>query len=243
MIALLKKEISVFFSTLIGYLIIGVFLLINSILLWSDFSKMNILEYGYADMDIFFSIAPLLFLLFIPAISMSIFTEEYTSGTMETLITKPITAFNIVLGKFLAIFTLVLFAIIPTLIYVVNIYYLGEIIGNLDLAGIIGSYIGLIFLCSLFSSVSVYASSIVGNQIISFLLAILLNTLFYFGFDLLSEISLLQNIDLIIQQIGVSFHYDSMSKGLIKFSDVVYFTSFTFLFIKLTELVIIDKKA
>ncbi|MBT3622000.1 MAG: ABC transporter permease subunit [Flavobacteriales bacterium] len=204
---------------------------------------MNILEYGYADMDIFFSIAPLLFLLFIPAISMRIFTEEYTSGTMETLITKPITAFNIVLGKFLAIFTLVLFAIIPTLIYVVNIYYLGEIIGNLDLAGIIGSYIGLIFLCSLFSSVSVYASSIVGNQIISFLLAILLNTLFYFGFDLLSEISLLQNIDLIIQQIGVSFHYDSMSKGLIKFSDVVYFTSFTFLFIKLTELVIIDKKA
>jgi len=243
MIALLKKEISVFFSTLIGYLIIGVFLLINSILLWSDFSKMNILEYGYADMDIFFSIAPLLFLLFIPAISMRIFTEEYTSGTMETLITKPITAFNIVLGKFLAIFTLVLFAIIPTLIYVVNIYYLGEIIGNLDLAGIIGSYIGLIFLCSLFSSVSVYASSIVGNQIISFLLAILLNTLFYFGFDLLSEISLLQNIDLIIQQIGVFFHYDSMSKGLIKFSDVVYFTSFTFLFIKLTELVIIDKKA
>tara|TARA_B110000003_G_C16540213_1_gene492410 strand:+ start:203 stop:934 length:732 start_codon:yes stop_codon:yes gene_type:complete len=243
MIALLKKEISVFFSTLIGYLIIGVFLLINSILLWSDFSKMNILEYGYADMDIFFSIAPLLFLLFIPAISMRIFTEEYTIGTMETLITKPITAFNIVLGKFLAIFTLVLFAIIPTLIYVVNIYYLGEIIGNLDLAGIIGSYIGLIFLCSLFSSVSVYASSIVGNQIISFLLAILLNTLFYFGFDLLSEISLLQNIDLIIQQIGVSFHYDSMSKGLIKFSDVVYFTSFTFLFIKLTELVIIDKKA
>jgi len=243
MIALLKKEISVFFSTLIGYLIIGVFLLINSILLWSDFSKMNILEYGYADMDIFFSIAPLLFLLFIPAISMRIFTEEYTSGTMETLITKPITAFNIVLGKFLAIFTLILFAIIPTLIYVVNIYYLGEIIGNLDLAGIIGSYIGLISLCSLFSSVSVYASSIVGNQIISFLLAILLNTLFYFGFDLLSEISLLQNIDLIIQQIGVSFHYDSMSKGLIKFSDVVYFTSFTFLFIKLTELVIIDKKA
>ena len=133
MIALLKKEISVFFSTLIGYLIIGVFLLINSILLWSDFSKMNILEYGYADMDIFFSIAPLLFLLFIPAISMRIFTEEYTSGTMETLITKPITAFNIVLGKFLAIFTLILFAIIPTLIYVVNIYYLGEIIGNLDL--------------------------------------------------------------------------------------------------------------
>ena len=243
MIALLKKEISVFFSTLIGYLIIGIFLLINSILLWSDFSKMNILEYSYADMDIFFSIAPLLFLLFIPAISMRIFTEEYTSGTMETLITKPITAFNIVLGKFLAIFTLVLFAIIPTLIYVVSIYYLGESVGNLDLAGIIGSYIGLIFLCTLFSSVSIYASSIASNSIISFILAILLNALFYFGFDLLSKISIFQNIDLMIQEIGVSFHYERMSKGLIRFIDVVYFLSFTFLFIKLTELVIIYKKA
>ena len=243
MIALLKKEISVFFSTLIGYLIIGIFLLINSILLWSDFSKMNILEYSYADMDIFFSIAPLLFLLFIPAISMRIFTEEYTSGTMETLITKPITAFNIVLGKFLAIFTLVFFAIIPTLIYVVSIYYLGESVGNLDLAGIIGSYIGLIFLCTLFSSVSIYASSIASNSIISFILAILLNALFYFGFDLLSKISIFQNIDLMIQEIGVSFHYERMSKGLIRFIDVVYFLSFTFLFIKLTELVIIYKKA
>ena len=243
MIALLKKEISVFFSTLIGYLIIGVFLLINSILLWSDFSKMNILEYGYADMDIFFTTAPLLFLLFIPAVSMRVFTEEYASGTMETLITKPITAFHIVLGKFLAVFLLVLFAIIPTLIYVVSIYYLGESIGNLDLPGIIGSYIGLIFLCALFSSVSIYASSIAGNQIISFVLAILLNALFYFGFDLLSEISFLQNIDLMIQQIGVSFHYDRMSNGLIKFADVVYFLSFIFLFIKLTVLVIIEKKA
>jgi len=243
MIALFKKEISIFFSTLIGYLIIGIFLLVTSVLLWSDFSNLNILEYGYADMDTFFSIAPLLFLLFIPAVSMRIFTEEYTSGTMETLITKPITAFHIVSGKFLAVFALVLLAIIPTLIYVVSIYYLGESIGNLDFAGILGSYIGLIFLCALFSSVSIYASSIASNQIISFVLAILLNALFYFGFDLLSEISFLQNIDLMIQQIGVSFHYDRMSKGLIKFSDVVYFLSFIFLFVKLTELVIIEKKA
>ena len=242
MITVFKKEISVFFSTLIGYLIIGVFLLINSILLWSDFSKINILDYGYADMDIFFRIAPLLFLLFIPAVSMRVFTEEYANGTMEILVTKPITSLQIVLGKFLSVFSLVLFAIIPTLIYVISIYYLGETIGNLDLAGILGSYFGLIFLCALFSSVSIYASSIANNQIISFVLAILLNTLFYFGFDVLSELSFLQNIDLIIQKIGVSFHYEMMNKGLLRFSDIIYFLSFTFLFIKLTELVIIKKK-
>ena len=174
---------------------------------------------------------------------MKMFAEEYTNGTMETLVTKPITSFQIVLGKFLAVFSLVLFAIIPTLIYVISIYYIGENIGNLDLAGILGSYFGLIFLCALFSSVSIYASSIANNQIISFVLAILLNTLFYFGFDVLSELFFFQNIDLIIQQIGISFHYEMMSKGLLKFSDIIYFLSFTFLFIKLAELVIIEKKA
>ena len=243
MIAIFKKEISVFFSTLIGYLIIGVFLLLNGVLLWSDFSKINILDSGYADMDIFFEIAPLLFLLFIPAVSMRVFTEEYANGTMETLVTKPITSLQIVLGKFLSVFSLVLFAIIPTLIYVISIYYIGENIGNLDLAGILGSYFGLILLCALFSSVSIYASSIASNQIISFVLAILLNTLFYFGFDVLSELFFFQNIDLIIQQIGVSFHYDMMSKALLRFSDIVYFLSFTFLFIKLTGLVVIERKA
>ena len=243
MIALFKKEISVFFSTLIGYLIIGGFLLTNSVLLWTDVGGKNILDSDVANMDIFFGIAPLLFLLFIPAVSMRVFTEEYANGTMETLATKPITSFQIVLGKFLAVFCLVLFAIIATLIYVISIYYIGENIGNLDLAGILGSYCGLILLCALFSSVSIYASSIASNQIISFILAILLNTLFYFGFDVLSEFYFFQNIDLIIQQIGVSFHYEMMSKGLLRFSDIMYFLSFIFLFIKLTELVIIERKA
>ena len=243
MIAVFKKEVSVFFSTLIGYLIIGGFLLVNGILLWSDFSELNILDYGYADMDIFFEISPLLFLLFIPSVSMRVFNEEYTNGTIETLVTKPISSFQIVLSKFLSVFSLVLFSISPTLIYVISIHHLGESVGNLDLAGILGSYLGLILLCALFSSVSIFASSIASNQITSFILAILLNTVFYFGFDVLSGFHFFQNIDLIIQQIGVSFHYEMMSKGLLRFSNIVYFLSFTFLFIKLTELVIIERKA
>ena len=142
----------------------------------------------------------------------------------------------------LAVFVLVLFAIIPTLIYVVSIYYLGESIGNLDLAGIMGSYFGLIFLCALFSAISIFASSLASNQIISFAFAILLSTLFYFGFDVLSELSFFQNSEIIIQQIGISFHYEMMSKGLVKLSDIIYFVSFTILFIKLTELVITESK-
>lgn len=238
MIALFKKEISIFFSTLIGYLIIGVFLLTTSILLWSDFSSLNILEYGYADMDMFFSASPLLFLFFIPAVSMRIFTEEYSLGTIETLVTKPITPFNIVIGKYLAVFTLVLLAIIPTLIYVITIYFIGEQIGNLDIASTTGSYIGLILLCSIFSGIGIFASSISSNQIIAYLLALFLNTLFYFGFDLLSSISLFNNIDLVIQQIGILHHYEMMSKGLFRFSDIIYFLSFSILFLKLTEIII-----
>ena len=238
MIALYKKEMSVFFSSIIGYLIIGLFLLINSLILWHDISDINILDNAYANMDSLFSIAPLIFLVFIPAVSMRVFAEEFNAGTIETLMTKPITAFNIVLAKYLAVLSLILISIIPTIIYVVSIYFLGEIIGNLDLASIVGSYIGLILLSSIFSAISVYASSLSSNQIVAFILAIIICSFFYFGLDLLSQVPLLLSVDLIIQKIGISFHYNMLSKGLIKLSDFVYFISVSLLFIKLTEGVI-----
>ncbi|MDP7567765.1 MAG: ABC transporter permease [Flavobacteriales bacterium] len=238
MIALYKKEISVFFSSIIGYLIIGLFLFINSLILWHDISDINILDNAYANMDSLFSIAPLIFLVFIPAVSMRVFAEEFNTGTIETLMTKPITAFNIVFAKYLAVLSLILISIIPTIIYVVSIYFLGEIIGNLDLASIVGSYIGLILLSSIFSAISVYASSLSSNQIVAFILAIIICSFFYFGLDLLSQVPLLLSVDLIIQKIGISFHYNMLSKGLIKLSDFVYFISVSLLFIKLTEGVI-----
>ena len=238
MIALYKKEISVFFSSIIGYLIIGLFLFINSLILWHDISDINILDNAYANMDSLFSIAPLIFLVFIPAVSMRVFAEEFNTGTIETLMTKPITAFNIVFAKYLAVLSLILISIIPTIIYVVSIYFLGEIIGNLDLASIVGSYIGLILLSSIFSAISVYASSLSSNQIVAFILAIIICSFFYFGLDLLSQVPLLLSVDLIIQKIGISFHYNMLSKGLITLSDFVYFISVSLLFIKLTEGVI-----
>jgi ABC-2 type transport system permease protein len=242
MITLYKKEISIFFSTIIGYLIIGLFLLISSIILWHDISKINILDNAYASMDSLFSIAPLIFLLFIPSVSMRVFSEEFNTGTIETLITKPISSFEIVTAKFFAVLSLVIIAILPTTTYVISIYFLGETTGNLDLAAIIGSYIGLILLSSIFASISVYASSLSSNQIVAFILAIIMSSFFFFGFDVLSQLPFLQLVDLTLQKIGISYHYNMMSKGLLKVSDLVYFMSVSLLFIKLTEIVINNKK-
>jgi len=242
MIVLLKKEISIFFGTLIGYLIIAIFLLINSIILWHGDSKFSIIENSYANMDMFFMVSPILFLLFIPAISMRVFSEEYSLGTIETLLTKPISIFQIVIAKYLAILTLVFFSLFPTIIYVISIYFLGEQIGNLDLAGILGSYLGLIFLSSIFSSIGVFSSALSSSQIISLLISVLLCSLFYFGFDLLSELSFLQNLDLLVQKIGISYHYQNLSKGLLRISDLVYFVSVSLLFLKLTEQLILIRK-
>ena len=235
MITLFKKEISVFFGTLIGYFIIAIFLLVNGLMLWTDMSQFNILGNGYSNMHMFFIVSPLLFLLFIPAISMRVFSEEYNIGTIEILITKPISIFQIILAKFFAVLTLVCLSIFPTIIYVISIYYLGETIGNLDLAGIIGSYLGLILLSSVFSSISVFSSALSSNQIISFIISIFLCGLFYFGFDLLSELSFFHSFDLLIQKIGISYHYQNLSKGLLRLTDFVYFLSVSFLFLKITE--------
>ena len=241
MITLYKKEISIFFSTIIGYLIIGLFLLISSLILWHDISEINILDNAYASMDSFFSIAPLIFLLFIPSVSMRVFSEEFNTGTIETLITKPISSFEIVTAKFFAVLSLVIIAILPTITYVISIYFLGETTGNLDLAAVVGSYIGLILLSSIFSSISVYASSLSSNQIVAFILAIIMSSFFFFGFDILSQLPYLQIVDLTLQKIGISYHYNMMSKGLLKVSDLVYFMSVSSLFIKLTEVVIKNK--
>ena len=241
MITLYKKEISIFFSTIIGYLIIGLFLLISSLILWHDISEINILDNAYASMDSFFSIAPLIFLLFIPSVSMRVFSEEFNTGTIETLITKPISSFEIVTAKFFAVLSLVIIAISPTITYVISIYFLGETTGNLDLAAVVGSYIGLLLLSSIFSSISVYASSLSSNQIVAFLLAIIMSSFFFFGFDILSQLPYLQIVDLTLQKIGISYHYNMMSKGLLKVSDLVYFMSVSLLFIKLTEAVIKNK--
>ena len=235
MIALFRKEISQFFGSLTGLLTIVLFLLVNALFLWIFSGDFNLLDFGFANMDSFFMLSPIIFLIFIPAICMRLFSEEFRSGTMENLLTKPISLWNVVFSKFLAANVLVLFAIFPTLIYFFSIYFLGETIGNLDIGGIMGSYLGLFMLSSAFIGIGVFASSISPNQVVAFLIAIVCNAIIYYGFDVLSSVSILQNWDLYISNLGIASHFSRMSKGVIDSRDILYFLSVCFLFLMLSK--------
>ena len=242
MIALLKKEINQFMSTLTGVLTIVIFLLINSLMMWVFSGDFNIIDYGYANMYTFFTLAPILFLIFIPAVCMRLFSEVYRSGTMEVLVTKPISLWNIVLSKYLAANILVLLAILPTLTYFGSIYFLGETVGNLDSGGILGSYLGLFMLSSAFIAIGVFASTISNNQVIAFLTAITSNAIIYYGFDIISKVTFLQKWDLLISKLGISAHYAVMSNGVIDSRDLLYFMSLCFLFLMLSKTIIQSKR-
>ena len=166
---------------------------------------------------------------------MRLFSEEYRSGTMEVLLTKPISIWNMVVSKYLAANVLVLFSILPTLIYFISIYFLGETIGNLDVGGIIGSYLGLFMLSSAFIAIGIFTSAISSNQVVAFLIAIICNAIVYYGFGILSEVTFFQNWDLLIRNLGIAFHYNVMSKGVIDSRDVLYFMSICFLFLMLSK--------
>lgn len=243
MLALFRKEINSFFGSVTGYVVLIVFLSATGIIMWVlPGTDLNVLENGYATMDSLFILAPWLFLFLIPAITMKMFSEELKSGTIELLLTKPVTEMQIVTAKYAAGLVLVLFAILPTLIYYGCIYLIASPAGNVDSAGIAGSYLGLIFLCSGFVSIGVFCSSLSGNQIVAFILAVILSFFFLSGFEFLSTISgstLLANI---LSQAGIFSHYESLSRGVIDSRDLVYFASLTLLFLFLTHFMIERRK-
>ena len=185
MLPIFKKEINTFFSSLIGYIVIGVFLVLMGLLLWV-FPEFSILDGAYANLDTLFTISPMVFMFLIPAVTMRTFAEEKQSGTIELLATRPITDWQIVGGKFLACLALVVFALLPTVLYYVSVYQLGAPPGNLDSGGILGSYIGLLFLAAAFSAIGVFASSLTNNQIVAFVLATFLCFFTYMAFDFLT---------------------------------------------------------
>jgi len=222
MIRIFAKEFNSFLNSLIAYLVIGVFLTGIGLLLWV-FPETSVLDYGFADMDTLFSMTPYVFIFLIPAITMKSFAEENKMGTMELLLTKPLSDWDIVLGKFTASFALTLVALLPSLIYYFSISKLGNPIGNIDTAGVIGSYIGLSLLALVFCAIGILASSVTVNQIISFILAAFLCFIFYTGFDSLASLS--GSFALMINQFGILYHYEALSKGLIDSRDVIYFLS------------------
>ncbi|MGZ3811699.1 MAG: gliding motility-associated ABC transporter permease subunit GldF, partial [Mucilaginibacter sp.] len=235
MYSILKKEITSYLSSLVAYVTIGVFLLAMGILLWV-IPASSILDYGYASLENLFSMAPYLFMFLIPAVTMRSLAEERREGTFELLFTRPLLDWQIVLGKFFACVLLVLFALLPTLIYYFTIYHLGNPQGNIDTGAVIGSYIGLFLLGSSFAGIGLFASSLSKNQVIAFTVAAALCFFFYIGFDLLSSIPLLQNFEL--QNLGITEHYDSVSRGVLDTRDLTYFVCLSALFLGFTLLVI-----
>jgi len=233
--SILKKEITSYLSSLVAYVTIGVFLLVLGLFLWV-FPDSSILDYGYAGLDSLFNTAPYLFMFLIPAITMRSLAEERKEGTFELLLTRPLTDGQIVLGKFLACVLLVLFALIPTLIYYYSVYSLGNPPGNVDTGAVIGSYIGLFLLGSGFAAIGLFASSVSKNQIIAFTIAVFLSYFFYAGFDSLSSLLSLQNLGL--QNIGITAHYESVSRGVLDTRDLGYFVCLSAFFIWCTLLVI-----
>lgn len=225
MISIFRKEISSFFSSLMAYIVIGIFLVITGLFLWV-FRDTSILDYNYAGLDQLFAIAPIIFMFLIPAITMRSLAEEYQQGTVELLFTKPLSASQILLGKYFANWILAILAILPTLIYYYSVYQLGSPIGNIDTGAVIGSYIGLFFLAGGFVAIGMLASSLTQNQIVAFLLAVFLCFMMHWSFDYLSKLSIFfGSTDGLVEKIGISYHYRNISKGLIETRDVVYFIS------------------
>lgn len=237
MVQVLFKEFNSFLNSLIAYVVMGVFLTAMGLLVWV-FPETSVLDYGYADMDTLFSFGPYVFIFLVPAITMRSFAEEKKAGTMELLMTKPLTDWDILLGKFFASLLLVLFALLPTVIYYVTIYQLGNPVGNIDTAGVIGSYIGLVLLGCVFCAVGILASSITPNQIVAFILAAFLSFLLFSGFESLSSLSVWSAYALRVKQLGLLYHYEALSKGLIDSRDVVYFISVIFFLLSGTKLIL-----
>lgn len=234
--AILYKEFRSFFGSPIGYLVIAIFLLLTGLFLWVFDGDYNILNSGFADLTPFFTIAPWILLFLIPAVTMRSFADEKKQGTMELLLTKPMSLLEIVNGKFLGSFILLIIAIIPTLVYVKVVYDLGLPEGNLDFGSTIGSYFGLLFLMGAYTSIGIYTSSLSDNQIVAFLLSVLLCFVLYFGFQGISTISAFGNFGNTIASLGMDYHYKSMSRGVIDTRDVIYFLSVMTVFISLTVL-------
>ena len=242
MIALLKKEIANFFSSIIGYLVIIVFLLITGLFLWVFPVEFNILNFGFAQMDGLFIIAPFVFLFLIPAITMRSFADEKRTGTIEMLLTKPLSDMKIVMAKFWAAFILLIISLLPTLTYYFSVYQLGFPQGNIDTGGTIGSYIGLLFLGGAFIAIGLFTSSITTNQIISFILAVFISGFIYTGFDFIYNLGWFGNFDLMIKSLGINEHYTSISRGVIDTRDIIYFISVISVFLLLTKLSLQSRK-
>ncbi|MGB3850042.1 MAG: gliding motility-associated ABC transporter permease subunit GldF [Tunicatimonas sp.] len=241
MLQIFNKEINSYLNSLIAYVVVAVFLTGMGLLMWL-FPDTSVLDYGFAEMTTLFSLGPYVFLFLVPAITMRSFAEEKKAGTMELLLTQPVTDWQLIGGKFLAAWAVVLFALLPTLIYYASVYQLGSPVGNLDSAGIFGSYVGLLLLGGVFTAIGVFASSLTENQVIAFILAVFLCFILFTGFSSLAALGGDSRLAYYLAQWGILYHYEAMSRGLIDSRNLVYFVTVIGLMLLLTQVVLNSRK-
>ncbi len=241
MISIAKKEIHQLFSSLTGYITIILFLLVSGFFLFF-LKDSNLFDFGYATLDKFFELAPWIFIFLIPALCMRSLAEEFKTGTFEILQTRPLTSWQIVAGKYFAVLIVILVALLPTLLYVVTIDYFSSG-GGIDSGGILGSYIGLLFLAAVFASISIWCSALTSNAVIAFLIGAFSCLVLYFGFSAFSKIPIFSgSADYYLEMAGIDFHYRSISRGVVDTRDIIYFLSIIFLFLFLTQKILSGKR-
>jgi len=237
---ILRREVAAFFNSLIAYLVIGVFLTGVGLFFWVFDG--SVLDSGYASLDVLFSFAPWFYLFLIPAITMRSFAEEFKSGTIELLATKPLTDWQIIIGKYLAAVLLVGFALLPTLVYYITIYGIGSPPGNIDTGATIGAYLGLYGIGAVFAAIGLFASSLTNNQVIAFIIGVFLCFFLYAAFDFLSDLDWFGSLNDVILKLGINEHYRSISRGVVDSRDVLYYLSLIFAFLLLNKYVLGRKK-
>ena len=239
MISLFWKEINAFFGSLTGYLVLALFLVGLGLFVWV-FPESSVLEYGFADLEALFSYTPYVFTFLIPAISMRSIAEERKSGTWELLRTSPLSLIQIILAKYLALLALVFLAVLPTLLYAYSIIQLGDPVGNLDLAGFFGSWIGLLMFGAAFAAVGLFASALTSQQVVAFVLGVFACFVLYFGFTALAEL-LTGELAYLVEELSLSYHYNSLSRGVVDSRDVIFLLGMIWVFLGGSVLVLRNK--
>jgi len=242
MFSIFRKEISGFFSTFTGYIVITVFLLVNALFMWVLPGEWNILETGYAGLDTLFFLSPWIFLFLVPAITMRMIAEERRLGTIELIYSRPLTERSVIYGKFLASVALVFLSLLPGVVFYITVYILGETPGNLDRGGIAGAFIGLFFLACVYASAGIFSSSLTDNQVVAFIIAVLISFFLFAGFDSMGFLPGLKKVDEVIIRLGINEHYKSMSRGVIDIRDAAYFFSLIVIFNEATRLKLLSRK-
>jgi ABC-2 type transport system permease protein len=241
MLSIFRKEVNQFLNSLLGYMVLVVFLVATGLLFWV-FPQGNVLDYGFAEMGSFFNLTPFVFIFLIPAITMRSFAEEKKSGTLEWLLTKPLSEWDILGGKFLAAWFLSFLALLPTLIYFISLFILGAPTGNIDAAGVTGSYIGLLLLSLVFTSIGIFGSCLTDNQLVAFVISVFLCYFFYSGISSIAGIDIWAKSSLILSHFALDTHFQALGKGLIDFRDVLYFISLAIALLAASKIILSSRR-